>query len=235
MRKTFKITAECFELWKDIAHENKWWCRAASTNAADPLMILQTVRQAPKTTSRCSPETTVNIHTLPNGLKCIWRTLMEHTKSNVLDVYFTQIPKCWFFCLILKLVNYQPKRSCCQVQKLLWDSNFLLSLSRNVGMGEYNLNEEKQQPVFHTKNPTKTRNNSSSPDQVCHHFPLGTWSRIMLPCRSGDSAGLTLHWFCRSLSLLPIYESFIYLPTYEISLYDQTNSTEPILPQHSLL
>ena len=128
MRKTFKITAECFELWKDIAHENKWWCRAASTNAADPLMILQTVRQAPKTTSRCSPETTANIHTVPNGLKYIWRTLMEHTKSNVLDSYFTQIPKCWVFCLILKLVNYQPKRSCCQGQKLLWDSNFLLSL-----------------------------------------------------------------------------------------------------------
>ena len=32
----------------------------------------------------------------------------------------------------------------------------------------------------------------------------------MLPCRSGDSAGLSLHWFCRSLSLLPNYESFIY-------------------------
>ena len=41
------------------------------------------------------------------------------------------------------LVNYQPKRSCCQVQKLLQDSNFLLNLSRNVGMGEYDLNEEK--------------------------------------------------------------------------------------------
>ena len=114
------------------------------------------------------------------------------------------------FCLILKLVNDQPKRSCCQVQKLLWDSNFLLNLSRNVGTGEYNLNEEEQQSVFHTKNPTKTRNNRSSPAQVCHHFPLGTWSRIMLPCRSGDSAGLSLHWFCRSLSLLPNYESFIY-------------------------
>ena len=93
----------------------------------------------------------------------------------------------------------------------------------------------KTATCFSYPKPPKPRNNSSSPAQVCHHFPLGTWSRIMLPCRSGDSAGLTLHWFCRSLSLLPIYESFIYLPTYEISMYDQTNSTEPILPQHSLL
>ena len=91
----------------------------------------------------------------------------------------------------------------------------------------------KTATCFSYPKPPKPRNNSSSPAQVCHHFPLGTWSRIMLPCRSGDSAGLTLHWFCRSLSLLPIYESFIYLPTYEISMYDQTNSTEPILPQHS--
>lgn len=127
-------------------------------------------------------------------------------------------------CLIFKLVNYQPKSSCCQVQKLLWDSNFLLNLSTNVG--ECSLNEENSNLFFIPQTP-KTKKQQLLSQASMPSFPLGTWSWIMLPCRSGDPAGLTLHWFCRSLSLLPIYESFIYLPTYEISMYDQTTLQNP--------
>lgn len=103
---------------------------------------------------------------------------MESVKTNVLDFYFIQIPKCRFLFSfnVVKLSKWTEgtKRSCCKVKKLLQDSNFLLNLSRNVGTGKYNLDKEKYQ---HALSPQQQQQKKNNPQKNRKQKPL-SWPRM---------------------------------------------------------